>query len=154
MEQLEQLQLQQHQRKSETSPPSPPHRKVLEKWLNKNMKIKMSDSRTIVGNFLCTDRHLNIILGSSLEYLKDGEYSSEFFIFLLFSNSLSFLSEENEEPRMLGLAMIPGEHIVSIHIDDIRAGKKAKKEKEGEEDEDQEEDDEVMEESTTAAEEA
>lgn len=98
------------------------------------MKIKMSDSRTIVGNFLCTDRHLNIILGSSLEYLKD---------------------EENEEPRMLGLAMIPGEHIVSIHIDDIRAGKKAKKEKEGEEeDEDQEEDDEVMEESTAQAEEA
>ena len=120
------------------------------------MKIKMSDSRTIVGNFLCTDRHLNIILGSSLEYLKDGEYSSEFFIFLLFSNSLSFfVSEENEEPRMLGLAMIPGEHIVSIHIDDIRAGKKAKKEKgEEEEEEDQEEDDEVMEESTAAAEEA
>ncbi|KAH9392632.1 N(alpha)-acetyltransferase 38, NatC auxiliary [Tyrophagus putrescentiae] len=74
LQKLEQLeQLQQHQRKSETSPPPPPHRKVLEKWLNKNMKIKMSDSRTIVGNFLCTDRHLNIILGSSLEYLKDGE---------------------------------------------------------------------------------
>lgn len=50
----------------------PAYRTQLESWLNKNMKIKMSDKRTIVGIFLCTDCHMNIILGSSLEYLKDG----------------------------------------------------------------------------------
>lgn len=52
------------------------YRIKLESWLNKNMKIKMSDNRTIVGIFLCTDCHRNIILGSSLEYLKDGLFES------------------------------------------------------------------------------
>lgn len=30
---------------------------------------------------------------------------------------ISFLLEEKEEPRILGLAMVPGKHIVSIKID-------------------------------------
>ena len=54
----------------------PLHRVKLESWLNKNMKIKMSDNRTIIGIFLCTDCHRNIILGSSLEFLKDGTLCS------------------------------------------------------------------------------
>lgn len=43
---------------------------MLKTWLNKNMKIKLSDNRIIVGIFLCTDCHQNIILGSSYEYLN------------------------------------------------------------------------------------
>jgi small nuclear ribonucleoprotein (snRNP)-like protein len=60
----------------------------------------MTDGRVLIGVFLCTDRDGNVILGSCSEYLKP---------------------EDNgviEEPRVLGLVMVPGRHIVSIHLDD------------------------------------
>ncbi|XP_054711427.1 N-alpha-acetyltransferase 38, NatC auxiliary subunit-like [Uloborus diversus] len=78
-----------------------PSRQKLESWLNRNMRIEMTDGRTLVGIFLCTDRERNIILGSCAEYLQlsEGEGVPE------------------EEPRVLGLAMVPGHHIVSIQVD-------------------------------------
>ena len=42
----------------------------LRNWLNRKMKIEMSDKRVLIGIFLCTDNHRNVILGSCLEYLK------------------------------------------------------------------------------------
>ncbi|ELT94348.1 hypothetical protein CAPTEDRAFT_79884, partial [Capitella teleta] len=75
----------------------------MEVWLNKNMKICMTDGRTLIGVFLCTDRDRNIILGSCQEFLKSPG---------------SYTSCAPGEPRTLGLAMIPGRHIVSIHVDD------------------------------------
>ncbi|XP_069113951.1 N-alpha-acetyltransferase 38, NatC auxiliary subunit-like [Argopecten irradians] len=74
--------------------------KKLERWLNKGMKIQMTDGRTLIGVFLCTDRDRNVILGSCEEYLRSPD------------------SGKREDPRILGLAMIPGHHIVSIHIDE------------------------------------
>lgn len=71
-------------------------RKQLLSWLNKNLKIEMSDGRILVGIFLCTDRDRNVILGSCSEYLKS----------------------KDEDPRVLGLAMVPGHHIISIHVDE------------------------------------
>lgn len=59
----------------------------------------MTDGRTLIGVFLCTDRDANIILGSCSEYLPPDPTAS------------------NEDPRMLGLVMIPGKHIVTVHID-------------------------------------
>ncbi|XP_048771921.1 N-alpha-acetyltransferase 38, NatC auxiliary subunit-like [Ostrea edulis] len=74
-------------------------KKKLSSWLNKSMKVRMTDGRTLIGIFLCTDRERNVILGSCEEYLRPPE------------------SKEKEEPRILGLAMIPGHHIISISID-------------------------------------
>ncbi|XP_078463840.1 N-alpha-acetyltransferase 38, NatC auxiliary subunit [Lampetra fluviatilis] len=71
----------------------------LESWLNRSMKIRMSDGRTLVGSFLCTDRDCNVILGSAQEYLKGTEPSSQ------------------GEARVLGLAMVPGHHILSIEVE-------------------------------------
>ncbi|KAJ7379585.1 N(alpha)-acetyltransferase 38, NatC auxiliary [Desmophyllum pertusum] len=73
-------------------------RKLLELWLNKIMRIKISDGRTLIGSFLCTDQDRNIILGSCQEFV----------------GSL----DEKEEPRILGLAMVPGKHIISIEVDE------------------------------------
>ncbi|XP_065140692.1 N-alpha-acetyltransferase 38, NatC auxiliary subunit isoform X2 [Paramisgurnus dabryanus] len=42
----------------------------LENLLNKSMTIRMTDGRTLVGLFLCTDRDCNVILGSAQEFLK------------------------------------------------------------------------------------
>ncbi|OWF41264.1 N-alpha-acetyltransferase 38, NatC auxiliary subunit-like [Mizuhopecten yessoensis] len=78
-------------------------KKKLERWLNKGMKIQMTDGRTLIGVFLCTDRDRNVILGSCEEYLRSPD------------------SGKKEDPRILGLAMIPGYHIVSIHVDEDRA---------------------------------
>lgn len=85
------------------SPPKPintsPGALKLRSWLNKTLKVKMTDGRTLIGVFLCTDQDANIILGSCSEYLPPDP------------NLL------NEDPRMLGLVMIPGKHIVTVHID-------------------------------------
>lgn len=72
----------------------------LRTWLNKTFRVEMTDGRVLTGVFLCTDRDANIILGSCSEYLP-----------------IEKTKVGNEEPRMLGLVMIPGKHIVSIHID-------------------------------------
>ncbi|XP_020621860.1 N-alpha-acetyltransferase 38, NatC auxiliary subunit-like [Orbicella faveolata] len=73
-------------------------RKLLESWLNKIMRIKISDGRTLIGSFLCTDQDRNIILGSCQEFVGS--------------------TDEKEEPRILGLAMVPGKHILSIEVDE------------------------------------
>lgn len=47
----------------------------LRSWLNKQMRIEMSDGRILLGIFLCTDRDGNVILGSCTEYINpDGEH--------------------------------------------------------------------------------
>ncbi|RUS88865.1 hypothetical protein EGW08_003410 [Elysia chlorotica] len=79
---------------------SRPERQKIENWLNKSMRIRMTDGRTLVGVFLCTDCDCNIIVGSCEEYLRPPD------------------SQPKEDPRILGLAMIPGKHVVSIEIDE------------------------------------
>lgn len=74
---------------------------TLRSWLNKTFRVEMTDGRVLTGIFLCTDRDANIILGSCSEYLPVDDKTKV----------------ANEEPRMLGLVMIPGKHIVTIHID-------------------------------------
>jgi len=75
--------------------------KLLRSMLNKNIKMKMSDGRILVGIFLCTDRAGNVIIGSCNEYTTDPD-----------------AEDACEEPRVLGLAMVPGQHICQIFIDD------------------------------------
>ncbi|XP_068612021.1 N-alpha-acetyltransferase 38, NatC auxiliary subunit [Brachionichthys hirsutus] len=85
---------------SEVSSSSSSHAGLkLDGLLNKNMRICMTDGRTLVGLFLCTDRDCNVILGSAQEFLKSTDMFSQ------------------GEPRVLGLAMIPGHHIVSIEVE-------------------------------------
>ncbi|XP_014221478.1 N-alpha-acetyltransferase 38, NatC auxiliary subunit [Trichogramma pretiosum] len=73
-----------------------PGRQKLRSWLNRRLWIKMTDGRILIGSFLCTDRDANIILGLCAEYLSDNL---------------------DLEARTLGLVMVPGRHIVSIHLD-------------------------------------
>uniref|UniRef100_A0A4W5KC80 N-alpha-acetyltransferase 38, NatC auxiliary subunit n=1 Tax=Hucho hucho TaxID=62062 RepID=A0A4W5KC80_9TELE len=84
---------------SELSSSSSRVRQKLDSLLNKNMRIRMTDGRTLVGLFLCTDRDCNVILGSAQEFLKSSDSFSQ------------------GEPRVLGLAMIPGHHVVSIEVE-------------------------------------
>ncbi|CAM4636453.1 N-alpha-acetyltransferase 38, NatC auxiliary subunit [Lepidochelys kempii] len=87
---------------SEAEAPDSPRaraRRQLEALLNRSLRIRMTDGRTLVGCFLCTDRDCNVILGSAQEFLKASD---------------SFAASE---PRVLGLAMVPGHHVVSIEVE-------------------------------------
>ncbi|XP_072259136.1 N-alpha-acetyltransferase 38, NatC auxiliary subunit [Pyxicephalus adspersus] len=74
-------------------------RHKLESLLNRNMRIEMTDGRSLIGCFLCTDRDCNVILGSAQEFLRPSD------------------TFPVREPRVLGLAMVPGHHIVSIQVE-------------------------------------
>ena len=41
---------------------------LLDKLLNRLLQVHLSDGRVVIGNFMCTDRELNIILGQCQEY--------------------------------------------------------------------------------------
>lgn len=84
---------------NQSNSPGRPGKKKLESWLNGHLKIRMTDGRVLIGIFLCTDRDANVILGSCSEYLREEDILTE------------------EDPRILGLVMVPGRHIVSIHRD-------------------------------------
>lgn len=102
----------------------------LRRLLNRNMKITMTDGRTLIGMFLCTDRSCNVILGSCQEYLnydqveaqqkrqQENESESPPSTDGLEEPTTTSNAPPVEEPRVLGLAMVPGHHIVSIHVDD------------------------------------
>lgn len=48
-------------------------KKELEGYLNKRMRIGISDGRVIDGMFLCTDKECNIVLGNCEEFLSQDE---------------------------------------------------------------------------------
>ena len=91
------------------------------------MKIKLSDGRILIGVFLCTDRDSNVILGSCSEYVLDQGGDTNTSPKQADEESDLIGDEVNDEldpifniePRILGLAMVPGKHIVSIHLDEI-----------------------------------
>ena len=97
-----------------------PGRATLESWLNETMKIQMTDGRIVIGTFLCTDKDKNIILGNACEYVTspstqpndpaqtDGQDGHQ---------PTSVLFDAGRGPRNLGLAMVPGNYIVSIHLE-------------------------------------
>ncbi|VDO81551.1 unnamed protein product [Soboliphyme baturini] len=76
----------------------------LESWLDHMMKICLSDGRVVVGRFVCTDSQCNIILSNCYEYLPET-----------CSNDDDKPNAEDDS-RFLGLAMVPGRHIVDIYI--------------------------------------
>lgn len=77
----------------------------LRSWLNQLLRITMTDGRVLIGMFFCTDRDANIILGACSEYLPE-EMDID-----------GITVKEIEEPRLLGLVMVPGKHIVNISVD-------------------------------------
>ncbi|XP_075543136.1 LSMD1 domain-containing protein Sbat isoform X1 [Dermacentor variabilis] len=115
----------------------------LRQWLNQSLRVEMSDGRTLVGSFLCTDRDQNIILGSCSEYLQPGGPADHSVPLGLCFCEGSFAavhgaprclgegcwqashkdsSGSTVEPRILGLAMVPGQHIISVHVDEQCSG--------------------------------
>ncbi|XP_063720289.1 N-alpha-acetyltransferase 38-A, NatC auxiliary subunit-like [Symsagittifera roscoffensis] len=63
--------------------------------LNKQFAVTITDGRVVVGDFVCTDRDANIILGGTQEYVP---------------------GKPESESRQVGLVIVPGKHIKKILI--------------------------------------
>ena len=46
---------------------------LLRGWLNKRMRVSITDGRCIVGIFVCTDKDANVILSSCHEYSSSDQ---------------------------------------------------------------------------------
>lgn len=42
-------------------------------YLNRHLRVRLTDGRSVVGTFLCTDRDANVILGSCTETKADRD---------------------------------------------------------------------------------
>ena len=56
----------------ESSSEIEPHNQFLDKWLNKSMKIEITDGRVLIGTFVCTDMQSNVILASCQEFIDSN----------------------------------------------------------------------------------
>jgi len=86
--------------KSEQEEDEEKNLRFLKSLLNKTLKIQLSDLRVVIGVFLCTDRDSNVILGQCQEFANEGQ-----------------IYDDDDNSRMLGLAMVPGKHIVKLEAD-------------------------------------
>merc|ERR1712039_847976 len=77
-------------------------RTKLTNFINYRMKVLITDGRKYIGRFMAFDRHLNLVLGDCEEFR--------------YLNSKKGL-EEREERRVLGLAILRGEEIISLSIE-------------------------------------
>lgn len=74
-------------------------------------RIKISDGRVIVGYFHCLDKQLNLILTDAKEWRSNSELDVE-------KQSEWFPDDplcESDTLRSLGLVLISGRNIISIH---------------------------------------
>ena len=70
--------------------------------LGMKVRVLLSDGRVIEGEFQCMDKDLNCIIGSAMEYHG-------------MSNLMASSEETSDIPsRFLGLAMVPGNHLLKI----------------------------------------
>lgn len=49
-------------------------RQKLSSYLGNQMKVVISDGRVLIGEFMCTDKERNLILGNCDEYIPMSEY--------------------------------------------------------------------------------
>jgi small nuclear ribonucleoprotein (snRNP)-like protein len=54
------------------------HKQFLTKILNKSVKIEITDGRVLIGTFVCTDMHSNVILGSCQEFIDKSSMCKHF----------------------------------------------------------------------------
>lgn len=76
--------------------------------INYRLRITLSDSRTLTGQMLAFDKHMNLVLADCEEFRKIKPKGK---------NTKQQQQDELEQKRTLGLVILRGETIVSISID-------------------------------------
>ena len=75
--------------------------------LNYRLKVSLLDNRSLVGQLLAFDKHMNLVLGDTQEFRKLKNAGK----------SAPSGAPEREEKRALGLIVLRGETIVSLSIE-------------------------------------
>ncbi|OAV87027.1 hypothetical protein PTTG_06585 [Puccinia triticina 1-1 BBBD Race 1] len=81
--------------------------------INYRLRVTLNDSRTLTGQMLAFDRHLNLVLADCEEFrfIKQKKKKG------LPANSNADENEELEMKRALGLVILRGETIVSLSVE-------------------------------------
>lgn len=100
--------------------PGPATRQVMQ-LLGATLRIKIRDGRIIIGHFHCFDKNQNVILTDSREYIsstappkKNTKKGKKQEI------PIDDLAPLNGTSRSLGMILVPGKHIISIHTEKIQ----------------------------------
>jgi len=77
--------------------------KEIEQYLNKRIKVEISDGRVITGSFWCVDKGKNLVMAECEEFrktlIKTKDYPD---------------GTMKETTRAVGLVILPGKHILKI----------------------------------------
>mgnify|MGYP003706539831 CR=1 FL=1 len=81
-------------------------REELAAYLQKTVRVQVSDGRVIEGALQCVDKDMNLVLSQSIEYHGLSDVSSP---------------QATDTIRSLGAVMVPGGHIKAIVVKDPSA---------------------------------
>lgn len=79
---------------------------ILKELLSKRLRIRIRDGRVIDGLFMCTDNACNVVLSNCEEFLSQADVDE------VENNG----SNKTSNIRTLGLAIVPGQEITSISV--------------------------------------
>lgn len=96
--------------------------RFLESLLGKSLRVHTTDTRMFSGIFRCTDADQNVILSSTFEY----RFPPREVVQNAAQDADKTVTTENPETvklnmtsRLIGLVVIPGQHITRIELEEI-----------------------------------
>ncbi|KAB8336857.1 hypothetical protein FH972_021165 [Carpinus fangiana] len=89
----------------------------LSSFLDKNLRIHVSDGRMFVGQMKCTDRESNYVLGNAHEYREPTPKQVKEATERAVKGHTSVILDMN--CRYVGLIVVPGEHIRKIEVEEF-----------------------------------
>ncbi|OJJ46948.1 hypothetical protein ASPZODRAFT_131864 [Penicilliopsis zonata CBS 506.65] len=90
--------------------------RYLESLLGQTLRVHTTDTRMFVGIFKCTDADRNIILASTYEYRFPPPSAVQEAASAADNQSSSF--KMNMTSRLIGLVVVPGQHITRIEVEE------------------------------------